>query len=204
MCNLGTTFSINFHVSCAFLVLVLGFFLPLGLVIFPLSVDLEGGGGPSQCLNFGPGSEPRVNRRLDSLFLGYASDLSYFFLSFFRCVLDLSPFIRLKATHCPGQYLFWGHSSAFYYTRNPSLCWPLASSGSSGIPTWFSRPRPLAFSRPEPLQGRQYSWQVLRLAEPDFQLIVWGGGPFGNYTFASRRTFLQAFQGKFQRESLRF
>ena len=34
----------------------------------------------------------------------------YFIFPFlFRCVLDLLPFIRLKATHCPGQYLFWGH-----------------------------------------------------------------------------------------------
>ena len=74
VCNLGTTFSINFHVSFAFVVLVLIFSLPLGWVIFTLSVDL--GGGPSQCLNFGPGSEPGVNRELGSLFLGYASDLS--------------------------------------------------------------------------------------------------------------------------------
>ena len=120
------------------------------------------------------------------------------FLSFFRCVLGLFPFIRLKATHCPGQYLFWGHSSAFYYTGSPSLCWPLASSRSSGIPTWFSRPRPLAFLRPKPLQGWQYSWQVLCLSEPDPELTVRGSGPFGNHTGrSSRRTFLQTFQGKF-------
>ena len=148
-------------------------------------------GGPPQCLNSGP---------FEGMLVIYL-----IFVSFFRCVLGLFPFIRLKATPCPGQYLFWGHSSAFYYTGSPSLCWPLASSGSSGIPTWFSRPRPLAFLRPEPLQGWQYSWQVLRLAEPDLELIVWGSGPFGNYTGrGSRRTFLQAFQGKFQRKSLRF
>ena len=108
----------------------------------------------------------------------------YFIFPFlFRCVLDLFPFIRLKATHCPGQYLFWGHFSAFYHTGIPSLCWPLASSGSSGIPTWFSRPRTLAFLRPEPLQvragniyGKSYVWQNLILNSS------WGGGPFGNYT----------------------
>jgi len=60
------------------------------------------------------------------------------FLSFFGFVLDLLPFIRLKATHYPRQNLFWGLSSAFYCTGSPSLCWPLASSGSNGILTWFS------------------------------------------------------------------
>ena len=172
-----------------FFVFVLFFLLPLGWVIFSLSVDLGGTSSVSQFRTwFGAWGQQRV-----------------IFLSFFRCVLGLFPFIRLKATHCPGQYLFWGHSSAFYYTGSPSLFWPLASPGSSGIPTWFSRPRPLAFLRPEPLQGWQYSWQVLRLAEPHLELIVWGSGPFGNYTGrGSRRTFLQAFQGKFQRKSLRF
>ena len=124
-------------------------------------------GGPPQCLNSGPGSEPGVNRGLGSLFWGYASNLSYFPFLFSLC---FRPVPRLKDTHCSGQYLFWGHSSAFYYTGSPSLCWPLASSGSSGIPTSSSRPRPLAFLRPEPLQGWQYSWQVLRLAEPDLKL----------------------------------
>ena len=161
-------------------------------------------GGPPQCLNSGPGSEPGVNRGLGSLFWGMLV-IYLIFLSFLRCVLGLFPLIRLKATHCPGQYLFWGHSSAFYYTGRPSLCWPLTPSRSSGIPTWFSQLRPLAFLRPEPLQGWQYSWQVLRLAEPDLELIVWGSGPFGNYTGrGSRRTFLQAFQGRFQRKSLGF
>ena len=203
MCNLCTTFSINLYVSFAFLCFcsVFSFFLWVG----SFSPSPLTSGGPPQCLNSGPGSEPGVNRGLGSLFFGGMLVIYLIFLSFFRCVLGLFPFIRLKATHCPGQYLFWGHSSAFYYTGSPSLCWPLASSGSSGIPTWFSRPRPLAFLRPEPLQGWQYSWQVLRLAGPALEFIVWGGGPFGNYTGrSSRRTFLQAFQGKFQRESLRF
>ena len=83
----------------------------------------------------------------------------------FRCVLGLFPFVRIKATYCPRKYLFF--------------CWPLASSGSSGIPTWFSRPCPLAFLRPEPLQGWQYSWQVLRLSEPDPELTVRGRGQEG-------------------------
>ena len=175
MCNLCTTFSIHLYVSFAFLCFLFcfSFFLWVG----SFSPSPLTSRGPSQCLNPGPGSEPWVNRGLGSLFWGYASDLSYFFL-FFRCVLGLSPFIRLKATLCPGQYLCWGHSVLH---REPSLCWPLASSGPSGILTWFSRPRPLAFLRPKPLQGWQYSWQVLRLAEPDLELVVWGGGPFGNY-----------------------
>ena len=84
------------------------------------------------------------------------------FLSFFACVLGLFPFIRFKATHCPEQYLLWGHSSAFYYTGSPSLCWPLASSGSSGIPTWFSRPRPLAFYDPS------HSGLAIFMASPTF------------------------------------
>ena len=48
VCNLGTTFSINFHVSFAFVVLVLIFSLPLGWVIFTLSVDLGGAFSMSQ------------------------------------------------------------------------------------------------------------------------------------------------------------
>ena len=128
-----------------------------------------------------------------------------FFLFFLSLCSMPFPLVRIKATHCPRQYLFWGHSSAFYYTGSPSLCWPLASSGSSGIPTWCSRPRPLAFLRPTPTQGWRYSWQVLRLAEPDPELTVRGSGSFRNYTGkSSRRTFLQTFQGKFQRKGLRF
>ena len=185
MYDLFNTFVASFAFLC--FLFCFSFFLWVG----SFSPSPLTSGGPPQCLNSGP---------FEGMLVIYL-----IFVSFFRCVLGLFPFIRLKATHCPGQYLFWGHSSAFYYTGSPSLCWPLASSGSSGIPTWFSRPRPLAFLRPEPLQGWQYSWQVLRLAEPDLELIVWGSRPFGNYTGrGSRRTFLQAFQGKFQRKSLRF
>ena len=67
----------------------------------------------------------------------------------FRCVLDLFPFNRLKVTHCPGQYLYWGHSPAMNHTGSPCLCCPLASSQSSSIPTWFSQLCPLALLRPE-------------------------------------------------------
>ena len=129
-----------------FFVLVLLLFLPLGFWVGPLSPSPLTSGGPPQSLNSGPGSEPGVNRVLGSLFWGML--VIYFIFSFlFRCVLDLFPFNRLTVTHCPG------HSSALYHTGSPSLCWPLASSGSSSIPTWFSRSRPLAFLRPEPLQG---------------------------------------------------
>ena len=173
-----------------FFALVLLFFLPLGWVIFPLSVDL---GGPPQCLNFGPSLEPGVNRGLGSLFWGYGSDLFYFPFPFSLC-------FRPVSLHSPQGYAlpravsFLGHSSAFYHTGIPSLCWPLASSGSSGIPTWFSRPRTLAFLRLEPLQvragniyGKSYVWQNLILNSS------WGGGPFGNYTRrGSCWTFLQA------------
>ena len=178
------TFSISLFHSY-FFVLVLLLFLPLGWVTFPLSVDLGGTSSVSQFWTwFGAWGQG-----LGSLFWGML--VIYFIFSFlFRCVLDLFPFNRLKVTHCPG------HSSALYHTGSPSLCWPLASSGSSSIPTWFSPSRPLAFLRPEPLQGWQYSWRVLRLAVLDLELIVWGCGPFGNYTGrGSRRTFLQVFQG---------
>ena len=85
------------------------------------------------------------------------------FLSFFRCVLGLFLFIRLKATHCPGQYLFWGHSSAFYYTGYPSLCWPLASSGSSSRPGLADLAL-LRFNQPSHfragnIHGNSYVWQ---------------------------------------------
>ena len=160
MYDLFNTFVASFAFLC--FLFCFSFFLWVG----SFSPSPLTSGGPPQCLNSGP---------FEGMLVIYL-----IFVSFFRCVLGLFPFIRLKATHCPGQYLFWGHSSAFYYTGSPSLCWPLASSGSSGIPTWFSRPRPLAFLRPEPLQGWQYSWQVLRLAEPDLELIVWGSRPFGN------------------------
>ena len=129
-----------------YVVLVLLFFLPLGWVLFfPLRCPR------GDLLSV---SIPDLIRSLESTkvgfpVLGYVCDLFYFFLSFFCCVLDLFPFNRLKATHFPGQYLFWGHSSELYHTRNPSLCWPLACSESSSIPTWFSRLCPIAFLRPE-------------------------------------------------------
>ena len=135
---------LTFH-SC-FVVFLLFSFLPLGWVIFSLSVDLIGTSSVSQFRTlFGAWGQPG----LGSLFWGYACDLFYFFPFLFRCVLDLFPFNRLKATHCPGQYLFWGHSSALYHTGSPSLCWPHASSGFSSIPTWFSRLCVLAFLRPK-------------------------------------------------------
>ena len=129
-----------------FVVLVSLFFLPLGWVVFSLSVDLEGTSSVSQFRTwFGAWGQ----QELDSLFWGYACDLFYFFPFLFRCVLDLFPFNRLKVTHCPGQYLYWGHSPAMNHTGSPCLCCPLASSQSSSIPTWFSQLCPLALLRPE-------------------------------------------------------
>ena len=139
-----------------FFVLVLLLFVPLGWVVFPLSVDL---GGDAQCLNSGPSSEPGVNRGLGSLFWGML--VIYFIFSFlFRCVLDLLPLNRLKVTNCPG------HSSALYHTGSPYFSWPLASSGSRSIATWFRRPRPLAFYDPghfraSNIHGESYVWQNL-------------------------------------------
>ena len=48
-------------------------------------------GGPSQCLNFGPSSEPGFNRGLGSLFWGYASDLFYFSFPFSLCFRPVPP-----------------------------------------------------------------------------------------------------------------
>ena len=94
MCNLCTTFSINLYVSFALHCLCLVFFLPLGWVVFPLSVDLVR--RPPQCLNSRPGLEPGIHKGLGALFWGYASD-HLFFPFLFYCVLDLFPFIWLKA-----------------------------------------------------------------------------------------------------------
>ena len=45
----------------------------------------------SLCLNFGPSSEPGVNRGLGSLFWGYASDLFYFSFPFSLCFRPVPP-----------------------------------------------------------------------------------------------------------------
>lgn len=88
------------------------------------------------------------------------------FLSFFCCVLGLFPFVCFKATHCPGAISFLGTFFCILLHREPSLCWPLASSGSSGFPTWFGRPCPLAFYDPSHfragnIHGKNYVWQNL-------------------------------------------
>ena len=63
-------------------------------------------GGPPQCLNYGPGSEPGVNRGLGTVFWGYDSNLSYFRFLFSFC-LGLFPFVRLKVTHCSGNIFLY-------------------------------------------------------------------------------------------------
>ena len=88
-----------------------------------------------------------------------------------RYVLGLFPFVRIKATRCPRQYLFWGHSSTLHFTGSPSLCWPLASSGSCGIPTWFSDLALLRFYDPSHfragnIHGKSYVWQSLIANSP--------------------------------------
>ena len=136
LCNLSMTFSISLYVSFVFLRLGFASLSLFGLGRFscPRFSSPLTSGGPPQCLNSGPSSKPGVNRGLGSLFWGMLV-IDFIFSFFFRCVLDLFSFNRLKVTNCPG------HSSALYHTGSPSLCWPLAFSGSSSIPTWFSRPR---------------------------------------------------------------
>ena len=69
---------LTFH-SC-FVVFLLFSFLPLGWVVFSLSVDL---GGTSSVSQFRTWVGAWGQRGLGSRFLGYACDLFYFFLSFF-------------------------------------------------------------------------------------------------------------------------
>ena len=108
-----------------FFVFVLFFFLPLGWVIFSLSVDL---GGPPQCLNSGPGSEPGVNRGLGSLFWGYASNVSYFPFLFSLC---FRPVPRLKDTHCQG--LGWVIFSLSVDLGGPPQCLNSGPGSEPGV-----------------------------------------------------------------------
>ena len=79
------------------------------------------------------------------------------FVSFFRCVLGLFPFIRLKDTHCPGQYLLWGHSSAFYYL--PPLDLVASRPGLADLALWrFYDP---SHFRAGNIHGKSYVWQNL-------------------------------------------
>ena len=90
MCNLCTTFSINLYSSFAFLCfcfILFSFFLWVGS--FSRSPLTKG--GPPQCLNSGPGSEPGGNRGLGFLFWGYASNLSYFPFLFALCFRPVPP-----------------------------------------------------------------------------------------------------------------
>ena len=137
------------------------FFLWVG----PFSPSLLTSGGPSQCLNSGPGSEPGDNRGLGSLFL-YASDLLYFsFL--FRCVLGLFPFIRLKAMLCPEQYLSWGHSSAFCVAQGaPPVVGPLPPLNLVASRPGLANLALLRFYDPSHfrtgnIHGKSYVWQNL-------------------------------------------
>ena len=85
------------------------------------------------------------------------------FLSFFRCVLGL--FLASRIRIAQGN-IFSGDIPLRSITQGaPPFVGPLPP-----LDLVASRPRPLAFLRPEPLQGWQYSWQVLRLAEPDLKL----------------------------------
>ena len=85
-----------------FVVLVLFFFLALGWPFFPSPLASW---GPPQCLNSGPGSDPGVNEGWGLCF-GSMVVIYFFFHFLFRCLLDLFPFNRLKATHCLEQYFF--------------------------------------------------------------------------------------------------
>ena len=139
---------------------------------------------------------------MGSLLLGYNSDLSYLFILFIRCVLDLLPFIRLKATHCPGQHLFWGHSSAFYYIGSPSLCWSLASSGSSGTRPGLAdlallRSYDPSHFRVGNIHGKSYAWQNLisnsSCGEVDLLEIIREG--------VRVEHFFRPFRGNFKRKA---
>ena len=80
-------------------------------------------GRPSQCLNFGPSSEPWV-----------ISGVCLSLFSFpFHSVLGILSLIRRETQNSPAVYLCRRRSSPLYFTGNPSLCWPLASSGASSV-----------------------------------------------------------------------
>ena len=74
------------------------FWFSFSLWVGSFSLSPLTSGGPSQCLNFGPGSEPGVNRGLGSLFLGYARDLLFFlffFVVFYTCYPSFASRLRI-------------------------------------------------------------------------------------------------------------
>ena len=80
-------------------------------------------GGPSQCLNFGPSSEPWV-----------ISGVCFSLFSFpFHSVSGILSLIRRETQYSPAVYLCRRRSSPLYFKGNPSLCCPLASSGASSV-----------------------------------------------------------------------
>ena len=64
------------------------FYFVLGWDLCPCPVDL---GGPFQCLNFGPSSEPGVNKGLGSLFSFFGCLFQLVFLSFSFCFRQIIP-----------------------------------------------------------------------------------------------------------------
>ena len=66
----------------------------LGWDLCPCSVDL---GGPSQCLNFGPTSEPEVNKGLGCLFSSFGCLFQLVFLSVSFCSRQIIPCSLSKA-----------------------------------------------------------------------------------------------------------
>ena len=90
----------------------------LGWDLCPCPVDLGGGGGPSQCLNFGPSSEPGVNKGLGSLFSFFGCLLQLVFLPLSFCFREIIPCKGLSAAQ---RYISVGDVSPLYFTGNPSL-----------------------------------------------------------------------------------
>ena len=84
-------------------------------------------GGPSQCLNFGPSSEPGVNKGLGSLFFPFLRVCFSLFSFPCRSALGISSLVRRETQYGPVAHLCRRRSSPLHFTGSPSLCWHLAS-----------------------------------------------------------------------------
>ena len=84
-------------------------------------------GVPSQCLNFGPISEPGVNKGLGSLFSTFLRVCFSFFSFPCRSALGKLSLVRRETQNGPVAHLCRRRSSPLHFTGSPSLCWLLAS-----------------------------------------------------------------------------